>query len=337
MARVQRKRRSAFTKVLIALGIIALFAIGGAIGYGYMMLNGMKQAKLDEKDLGITEYTPPKSSGTVPKGNVAEAAPKSDVVNIALFGIDSRDPDQSGRSDTMMIASIDKGNKQVKLTSLMRDMYVDIPGRGGDRLNHAYAYGGPALAIKTINTNFKMDIRDYVTVDFFNLPKIIDEVGGVDIDVKADEIKLLNSYLDEINRLDGGKPSPHVAKAGMQLLDGRQALAYSRIRYVGNGDYERTERQRRVMDAIFQRVKKAGPLRLPGMVADMLGYCETSLSKAEVMSLGLEVLSFGNIDMQQYRLPVDGTFKSQKIRGMAVLVPDMEKNTQLLHEFIYGK
>ncbi|MDI3508071.1 MAG: polyisoprenyl-teichoic acid--peptidoglycan teichoic acid transferase [Clostridiales bacterium] len=333
MSKDKQKKRGCLSKALLILGIIVLFIVGGVIGYSYMMLNSVEQTKLDDEDLGITEYKPPEPSDN----NVVQPAPEYDVINIALFGIDSRDPDQTGRSDTMMIASVDKKNKKVKLTSLMRDMYVDIPGHGGDRMNHAYAYGGPALAIKTINTNFKMDISDYVTVDFFNLPKIIDELGGVDIDVKSSEIKLLNSYLNGINKLSGGKPSPNLTKPGMQRLDGRQALAYSRIRYVGNGDYERTERQRRVMEALFQRVKEAGPIQLPGMVASILQYCETSLSKGEILELGLAVLSFGDVSMQQYRLPVDGTFKNQNIRGMAVLVPDIEKNTQLLHEFIYEK
>jgi len=191
----KRDKGKRLSKVFIIIGIIVVFIVGGAIGYGYMVLNNVKQTKLDKDDLGITPN--PSSTPANASDDDSSQAVVSDesVVNIALFGIDSRNQEQRGRSDTMMIASIDKKNKVVKLTSLMRDMYVTIPGRGGDRMNHAYAYGGPALAIKTINTNFKMDISDYVTVDFFDLPNIIDELGGVDINVKADEIKLLNSYL----------------------------------------------------------------------------------------------------------------------------------------------
>jgi len=122
----------------------------------------------------------------------------------------------------------------------------------------------------------------------------------------------------------------------MQKLDGRQALAYSRIRYVGNGDYERTERQRRVMETLLRNIKSISPVKLPGTVANILRYCETSLSKPKIVELGMAVLSFNDNPMRQYRLPVDGTFKSRSIRGMAVLVPDIDKNTELLHKFIYG-
>jgi len=308
--------------------IVLLLLFVGALGYtGYFMYSMLD--KIVEKPLEET----PEELG------ISESAPKEEetgVINILLFGLDSRVEGKNSRSDTIMIATIDKKNQAVKLTSLMRDMYVSIPGKQDNRINAAYALGGPSLAIKTVNTNFNLDIRRYATVDFFALEKIVDKLGGVTIDVKPAEIPALNSALSELNRLDKESPdSKPVTKSGPQLLNGKQAVAYARIRKVGHGDYERTERQRTVMSALFKKAKSTGVLKLADLVSTVLPHVETNMSKGEIMSLGMSVMGFRSKDIQQYRLPVDGTFKSQKVRGMAVLVPDMEKNTDLLHKFIY--
>jgi LCP family protein required for cell wall assembly len=216
----------------------------------------------------------------------------------------------------------------------MRDMYVPIPDKEDNRINAAYAKGGPSLAIKTINTNFGLDIRNYVTVDFFGLEKLIDKAGGVEINVSNAEASVLNSYMSELNRLNGDT-EPGV-KGGLQTLSGRQAVAYSRIRYVGNSDYERTERQRRVLNELFKRIKSQGVIKLPGVINTILPYVETSLSNAEILDLAMEAMKFNTNDIDQFRLPVNGMYTSQKIRGMAVLVPDIEQNKNKLLEFIYG-
>ena len=135
----------------------------------------------------------------------------------------------------------------------MRDTYVYIPGRGENRINAAYAFGGPALAIRTVNENYNMDIQKYVTVDFFSLEKIIDELGGVDIYVKDYEVKPLNGIIRSLNNLNKGKKcSPLIEKPGMHRLNGRQAVAYARIRKVGNSDFERTDRQRAVLKSLIK-------------------------------------------------------------------------------------
>lgn len=311
---------------------IIVFAISGAYFYTQSMFNKVTRTVLPvtDEELGITtEVTnePTVNTQQVQETDPAEKAEqaekvvkKDDIVNIAFFGLDRRNPDEASRSDTIMIVSINRKSQQVKVTSLMRDMYVPIPGRPNNRINAAYAFGGAALAIKTINSNFGLDVRDYVMVDFFGLQDIINKIGGVEIDVKENEVKLTN-----------------VSSAGLQNLNGEQALAYARIRRVGNSDFERTERQRRVLNEVFKKIKVQGIAKLPGVISTLLPYVETNLSNEEINELAFDALKFNTESIEQFRLPVNGTFKNQYIRGMAVLVADIEENKARLKEFIYGK
>jgi len=322
-------------KILIGFMSIMLVILIALGGYVYKLINAVSEADIahaadnittepiDKEDLGIPE-TAPKEEDT-------------NVINVLLLGLDRRDKNERGRSDAMMIATLDKKNGQLKLASLMRDTYVYIPGHGKNRLNAAYSLGGPALAIKTVNQNFNLNITRYVTVDFFALEKIINTLGGVEIDVKKSEIKYLHQYLDELNKLDKKSKSPYLKQAGLQTLDGKQAVAYARIRYVGNGDFERTERQRRVLSAIFDKIKNISVFKIPDLVADIFPYAETNISVKEAVSMGTSVLKLDDKQIYQFRVPVDGTFQNKIINGMDVLVPDLEKNTELLHNFLLEK
>ncbi|MBM7583383.1 LCP family protein required for cell wall assembly [Caldicoprobacter guelmensis] len=326
---------------IAALSILLVLLIASAT-YIYILLEQIEGNSLvDSSDSSNSSNSPNSPEKLTPEDlGISETAPKASetgVINILLFGLDTREKDQISRSDTIMIATIDKKNQVIKLTSLMRDMYLPIPGKSKNRINTAYIFGGPALAIKTVNTNFDLDIRYYVTVDFFGLEKIIDQVGGIPIDVKKQEIPYINSCIAELNSLNKNtKPVPMLTQPGLQTLNGRQAVAYARVRKVGNADFERTERQRRVLIELFKKAKNLSPLKLPGLISATLPYVETNLPKTEILSLGISVLGFKNKDILQYRIPADGTFKSQYIDGMAVLVPDLEKNKALLHDFIYG-
>ena len=306
--------------VSVIIGVVLVVAAAGGI-YTFCLLNKVKKQELPKtnEELGIVEKPEEKKDDS--------------IVNIALFGLDRRDPDQASRSDSIMVLTIDNKHKKIKLASLMRDMYVNIPEKGENRINAAYAFGGPGLAVKTINSNFDLDIKNYASIDFFGLEKLIDKVGGVNINVSDAEAKVLNQYLKELNKLNGDTV-PDVS-GGEQVLNGRQAVAYSRIRYVGNADYERTERQRRVLGEVFKKASKVNPVSLPGIISTALPYVETSLSNGDILDLSMKAMKFGQDELLEYRLPVDGTFKGQKIRGMSVLVPDIEENTKLLHKFIY--
>lgn len=292
-----------WVKIMIGTILACVFAISGVFYYLINKMNKVDKVELPKtnEELGITEKV--EDTG---------------VINIALFGLDARSVKERSRSDSMIVLSIDKKNKKVKMTSLMRDMYVNIPGRGGDRLNHAYAYGGPALAIKTINSNFGLDIKDFITINFWGLEDVIDTLGGVQIDIKPYEAKALG------------------LKEGPQILNGKQALAYSRLRYYGNGDYERTERQRRILNEIFKNVSVLSYNEVVKVIEKLLPHVQTSLSNMQIISLAKDVYDFKAESIEQYRLPVDGTFTSQRIRGMAVLVPNIEENRNKLKNFIYN-
>lgn len=303
--------------------IVCILLIGGI--YIYSELGKMSENKIsqDNESLGIDT-------------TVDSTLNKKDITNIALFGVDSRDEnsDAGSRSDSIMVLSIDKEHNKIKIASIMRDTYVSVDDYGMTKITHAYAYGGPELAIKTINKNFDMNIKDYATVDFFGLEKIIDAIGGVDIDVQQEEIDIMNKYIKETSGIESKTPK-YVTQYGPQALTGMQAVAYSRIRYVGNGDFERTERQRTVLNGLFDKVTNAGITTYPGLLNEVLPFLETSLSKTDILALGTSVLTNGITDMEQLRLPEDGFCQGQTIDGVYYLVGDLDVATNDLYEFIY--
>lgn len=201
----------------------------------------------------------------------------------------------------------------------MRDTYVDIPGKGKDKLNHAYSFGGPELIIRTINQNFDMNIREFVAVDFQGFIEIIDILDGVEINIKP----------NEVSHVPG-------SKSGTQILNGKQALAYSRIRKTGNGDYERTERQRAVLEQVINKGLSAGITQYPKLLNSILPFVDTSISSAEALSLGTSTITNGIRKIDQHRIPVDKHLKHQTMNKVFYIIPQsMEDNIEILHKFIY--
>jgi polyisoprenyl-teichoic acid--peptidoglycan teichoic acid transferase len=324
-----KKSMSKKAKILISVLSIFLCAALASGIYVYYELSKVKTVAISKtnEDLGISSET----------AQQEEKQPETkNITNIALFGVDSRavNSDVNSRSDSIMILSIDEIHSKVKITSIMRDTYVAVDGHGQTKITHAYAYGGPALAIKTINENFNMNIRDYATVDFFSMEKIINKLGGIDINVKKYEIDEVNKYMLEAAKLEKKTPKK-LTKSGMQHLNGMQAVSYARIRKVGNGDYERTERQRIVMETLFKKVAAAGLLKYPSLLDAVLPNVETSLSKGDILSLGTKVLSSGINNVDQLRLPEDGYSKSQLINKIYYLVADMTAAKKQLYNFVY--
>ncbi|WP_316814791.1 LCP family protein [Pedobacter nyackensis] len=255
-------------------------------------------------------------------------------VNMALFAVDRRQDGDKANSDVIMIVSIDQQTGKVKLSSIMRDTYVKIDGHGMDKINAAYALGGPQLAIKTINQNFGMDIKDYINVDFYTAAKIVDALGGVEVNVKEPEISFLNTYLDEIAVYEK-IPAIHVKSAGLQKLSGRQSVAYTRIRGVGNGDYERTERQRSVLVALFSKMKNSGPEVFPVFASQVLPNLETSMAPMALMTFAGSVLNSKNKVVDQARFPLDGQSVGKRINNIWYLTTDLKVTTNSVHNFIY--
>lgn len=256
---------------------------------------------------------------------------ESGIENIVLFGVDDRTATFHGRTDSIIIATIDKGNKVIKLTSIMRDMYVEIPDKGRDRINAAFVYGGPELTLKTINKNLGLDIKYYAIIDFKAFQEVVDILGGIDVEVKPYEVNEINYYIKEIN----GKNSTLLSKSGFQHLNGQQALSFARIRSVGNGDFERTERQRIVLKSLAARAKEVSALKFPQLVTTLASYVQTNIPPSKIASLGMSAYGFSG-SIQSMRVPEEGYYQGQHVNGNAVLVPDIKANALFVKEFIYN-
>ena len=296
--------------VLIIIGIIIgvfLISIGGVYIYGRHIYNKVEKVEVDKEEVGITEEVEEKLS---PYNN--------SVINIALFGVDSHDG-STGRSDSIIIATIDTIHKKLKLTSIMRDSYVNISGIGNDKINHAYAFGGPQLAIKTLNENFDLNIQDFVAVNFDSLPKIIDMLGGVTVDVTEEEV----SHISGIN------------SAGTYNLTGAQALAYSRIRYATGGDYVRTERQRTILTKMYEKILSINPTQYTSLLSEGLSMLQTSLDYSKILELGTEVLKMGVTTLEQERFPLDGYCQGEMINGVYYLTFNKALTVEQLHNYIF--
>lgn len=254
--------------------------------------------------------------------------------NIALFGVDKREEGDQENSDVIMIVSIDQEKGKVKMASIMRDTYVEIEGLGKDKINAAYATGGPQLAIKTLNQNFDLDIRDYINVDFYRAAKIVDALGGVAIDVKEEELPYLNNYLNELSNYED-EQADHLQSSGLQKLNGRQAVAFTRIRAVGNGDYERTERQRAVMTALFDKMKEAGQEMMPVFAFQVFPNLETSMSNRSLLSFATAIMDSKNKSIDQARFPLDSHSAGERIDGIWYLTSDLKSTSNAIHQFIF--
>ena len=259
------------------------------------------------------------------KSKTKVASPKKyDIVNIALFGIDKLNEKAIGRADATIVLTMDFTRKKLKVTSFMRDLYVHIDGHGYTKLGHAYAYGGPKLAMKTINQNFGLDIKDYCTLDFFTMAKVIDVLGGVKINVKADEIKLINTGTIVPVSKKINKKLTLIKKAGVQILSGNQAVAYSRIRYLGRGDFDRTERQRTEMLNLVKDINSRGGSALSNLFTKIKPYLKTNFSDLDYMILGLNYFKIQPVPIVEERFPVDGYWKAVTIKGVQYLKADLK-------------
>ncbi|EJT6498967.1 LCP family protein [Clostridium perfringens] len=240
------------------------------------------------------------------------------IKNIALFGIDAP-KGKVGRSDSIMILTLDEEHKVIKLTSIMRDSYVDIPGYGDDKITHAYAFGGPELAMKTLNENFKVNVEDFMAVNFTSLPEIIDKLGGVKINIIPEEIHHI----------------PGITSPGEQVLNGEEALAYSRIRYATGGDYKRTERQRVVLEAVFEKLKSTPTKEYTSLIDDFLPYIETNMSSMDMIKLATDAAPLVKGNLETARFPLDGYCDGKMINGIWYLVYDRQATLNQIQEYIY--
>lgn len=258
------------------------------------------------------------------------------ITNILLLSSDARPGEDVSRSDSIMILTIDNINKKLKVTSLMRDMLVKIDGHGEEKLNHAFAYGGPTKTIETIQNNFGIKLHNYVIVDFNAFVKVIDAINGIEVTIKDYELDELNKYI-----LDGGGSEKDLLPApGTYNLNGYQALSYSRIRKVGNGEYERTERQRAVLQIALEKVKDMSTVKLVSLLNELFPYVKTNISLGNAMDYGFTALNVGkncNFEIEQFRVPIDSISKGGIIDNKGwVFVIDKVETSKALQEFIFN-
>lgn len=335
------------------VAIVAVIVLVISIGYGvfyhyYSMMNYQKE----ENDSLLSSYEP-ETDGKLTDSDGAiiddmenmiennkdhtQTLTSNNVYNILFIGTDSRG-NERGRSDAMILVSINSKTKKIVLTSFLRDIYLYIPSVGNNRLNAAYAYGGASLLMKTIKQNFGISIENYAQTNFFSFIKIIDALGGVTLDVSSAEIKQINNNLKEINRLQGFSQSKYAmsqSQAGRVKLNGSQALAYARIRYIGT-DFGRTERQRKVISALITSFKSAGIKQLSSLMTSVLPLVSTNLKQGDILKLISNSGAYAKYSVTSQSIPSSGTYSFVTIKNMSVISVDFEKNKKILKDTIYG-
>lgn len=261
------------------------------------------------------------------------------IENILLIGLDGTNDKLPKRSDTMIILTIDKLNKSLKLTSLARDTLVKIPGRGEEKLTHAYAYGQEELLMQTINENFDLDIKDYAVVNFKSFIDIVDIIGGVDINVNEKEIHQLNEVIKEcygVNHEDT-KNIEYITSSGNHNLNGYQALAYARIRKLDT-IYKRDERQRLILTNIAHKLSDVSISKYPQIAKSILRHIKVNIAFNKIIDLAFIAHELASYDISQLEFPISEYREEGRIgeKGTYVVKWDKNKNIELLHQFIYG-
>lgn len=261
------------------------------------------------------------------------------VENILLIGLDGTNDKLPKRSDTMIILTIDKLNKSLKLTSLARDTLVKIPGRGEEKLTHAYAYGQEELLMQTINENFDLDIKDYAVVNFKSFIDIVDIIGGVDIEVKEKEINHLNEVIKACYGVthDEDKDIEYITSSGNHNLNGYQALAYARIRKLDT-IYKRDERQRMILTNIAHKLSDVSISKYPQIAKSILRYVKVNIAFNKIIDLAFTAHELASYDISQLEFPISEYREEGRIgeNGTYVVKWNKNKNIELLHQFIYS-
>lgn len=331
----EKKKWSWKRKLLVVFCVLAVL-VGGVFVFVYAMLGKIEKETPDEIRRAETDLTDEELAAQqatlIPQ--MFDDTIEQQVVNILLIGEEAMS-DDVGRSDSMMVATLNTVEKSIKLTSFMRDMYVTIPGYANNKLNAAYHNGGGVLLAETIEQNFGIEIDGYVRVDFNAFEDIVNKLKGVDIELTSDEAH----YLNTTNYISN--PAYRNVTAGWNTLNGNQALGYCRVRYksASNGeanDFGRTYRQRTVLKAIFDKYKSQNVVSMISIATDLLSYVTTNLSKADIISYITTFASFGTMELETFRVPLDNTYSGEKVNGKAVLVVDFDTNKTALRNFIYA-
>uniref|UniRef100_UPI003FF0C626 LCP family protein n=1 Tax=Dorea sp. TaxID=2040332 RepID=UPI003FF0C626 len=299
--------------------LVTVAAIGAVIVAS--KLSKINTVKLDTDKLSVSKEAKKRGSG---------------YLNVALFGVDSRDNDldKGTRSDTIMIASLNKKTMKVKIASIYRDTLSEQEDGTLNKINAAYSYGGPEGALSVLNKNLDMNIEHYVTVNFNSMIDIVDSVGGIDIDVQEDEMPYICGYVQEIMKVTG-KLSPGVTEPGTQTLNGVQATAYARIRYTAGDDFRRAERQRAVLQKVVEKLQQASPAQLNKIIDKVFPEVSTNFTMTEILEYAKDAFDYELGETTGF--PFDKTTDTLGNVGSVVIPVTMESNVKQLHSFFYGE
>jgi LCP family protein required for cell wall assembly len=320
--RKKEKKRHPVRNTIITILCITLVGLSCIGIFGYQKIDNLLSSFDNEEQLTDNAFM-----------DAADLTQYPDQINVLLVGVDAREGEVDSRSDTMMLVTLDNKNKQIKLTSFLRDSFVEIAGINyWSKLNSAYFRGGIQTLSDTLELNFRVDIQYYALVDFEIFTTIVDSIGGINVDVTERE-----SYYTYHS---GDVGVPVRIEAGEDiLLNGEQALWYSRIRYL-DSDFQRTQRQRKVITAIVEKASKMSLTDLYSLAEKIIPLVKTNMSSNQIMSLGLAAVKdrVYSYPIVQHQIPADGTWSNKTIHGVgASLVMDIPQNQQLLHSFLSEK
>ncbi len=323
----KKKHRSVFGRIVKKI-VLTLFTILVVLFAVYSCTALTVISRVGKEETGDRNRTP-------------DAMSRSYVKSVLIIGTDGRSDDEQGRSDSMILLSINSRKNEIILTSFMRDCYVNIQGYGMDKLNASYSYGGAELLMDTIESNFMIEIDDYITVNFISFAGIIDAVGGIDVDVSDEEAQEINNILfSEVNQLMGDDQWADFLEGGGKVhLNGKQALSYARIRYVGNSDFERTSRQREVFKKLIP--KAINPIAIGRIAKSVIPKVNTNMSSMGMYLLSLRLPTSIRYDVKQLQIPADNTFYPEDIwfddgSVQSVLQVDFNANYNIISEEIFS-
>lgn len=323
-------------RVLLAVFCLLVASLLGIVGYfiilGTQMLDGsdvhfVGEVEQESEDVAGLEEAKDQ------QGEATQIDKAQDEIDIMMLGVDNRSNEFTGRSDVMMYLRVNTADKTIKMVSFMRDTLVNIEGHKKNKLNTAYGFGGIDLMYNTYKNSFGIVPDYYIVVNFYGMEDIIDAMDGVDIEVESgEELKWLNACIGEINAEDSGKDAAKIKGSGMHHLNGRQAVAYMRVRHPG-GDAARIARQQKVMYKLFEKAQDIGVGQIPSLIETLSKYVRTDLSVSKMVELATSVRGMQKSDLKTFRYP-DG-YEIRTYNSMSIVQPeDFDTEFAKLNDFL---
>lgn len=337
----RHKKKKKWPKVLFIIFLIILAILGVFVGILYSKFSNLNIQDIDKNNLGINDDLYSRISSDITESEF------KNIRNFVLFGIDTQSAGDGqdeagfiGRTDTIIIISINPKFKSIKLISIPRDTYAEVEGHGKTKINHAYAYGGAQLAIKTINENFNLNISEFITVDFAGLAHVINDIGGIDLYISNDEKNYINQYSYVTYNATGNEPQK-LSSYGNINLDGEQAVTHARNRTIGDGDFERAKRQREVIEAMFTKISKMDAGEIYNLIDVIFKEITTNIDIPGYMGLIADILLNKSLYLNNIvstQVPKQEYCEHKYIDGIYYFVPtDTDKMKEDMWDYMYKR